>query len=167
MRSAIYYFPVLVIIALLGSQSHHRLAVFSDEIALWRDASAKSPNKARPHNNLGDALKKAYDLNGAQQHFIRALEIQPDYPDALNNLATLYASVGRSAEATDLLLKALLLNPTHIPARYNLAMQYYEQDLLSDADREYTAIIMQNPYCSEAAFAGQMLKMIHKQILTH
>jgi hypothetical protein len=36
-----------------------RSAVYDDEIALYSDVVAKSPNKARPHNNLCDALKKA------------------------------------------------------------------------------------------------------------
>lgn len=162
MKAAILFLPMLLLISLC-TLSNHRLEVYIDEPTLWLDTVRKSPDKARPHNNLGDALKKIQDLNGAQQHFERALELQPDYPDALNNLAIIFTNTGRKDDAMYLLRKTLLLNPDHIQARYNLAMQYYERNLLNDADREYRTIIELDPFCAEAAFSGQMLKMIQKR----
>jgi Flp pilus assembly protein TadD len=93
--------------AILCVASIVRSSVYHDEISLYSDEVAKSPNKARPHNNLGDALKKAGRYEEAGPYFERALELQPVYPDALNNLATIYGSSGRREEALQLLAQAL------------------------------------------------------------
>jgi tetratricopeptide (TPR) repeat protein len=142
-----------------------RAAVYKDEVTLWRDTALKSPGKARPLNGLGDALKKAGDLEEARRHLERALELQPDYADALNNLATIYCKIGRNDECYELLLKALSLNSSHVPARYNLALYYYQKGLLEDAIQEYNSIIMIEPLSEEAVFAGQMLLMIQGPLM--
>jgi len=140
-----------------------RSAVYEDEVTLYSDIVAKSPNKARPHNNLGDALKKAGRIEEAVPHFLRALEFQPGYPDALNNLATVYNSSGRREEALQLLSQALSLDPGHLQARSNLAITFYEQGMLSEASQQYAVIIELAPYSKEAAFARKMLSMIRQR----
>jgi len=151
------------LLLLLSGLTCMRARVYENERSLWRDTALKSPGKARTHNNLGDALKKAGDLEEARLHLERALELQPNYADALNNLATIYCNIGRQNETFVLLHKALSLNSGHIQARYNLALQYYQNGLFEDAIQEYNAIIRINPDSKEAAFAGQMLTMIQKQ----
>jgi len=135
---------------------------YVDEAALWQDTILKSPQKARPHNNLGHALKNAGRLDEAAHSFERAIELNPDYPDALNNLSTIYNSTGRKQDALDLLRRTLSLNPGHLQAKYNLALQYYEMGLFSDAVREYSQLIEISPYSKEAAFARQMLLLIQR-----
>ena len=140
-----------------------RSAVYDDEISLYTDMVAKSPHKARPHNNLGDALKKAGRFKEAGPHFERALELQPAYPDALNNLATIYNRSGRRQEALQLLLRALALEPGHRQARSNLAMTYYEQGMLYEAEQQFSFIIQAAPYSREAVFARKMLSLIQRR----
>lgn len=64
---------------------------YSSEVRLWEDAARKSPHKARVHNNLGDAYRQAGELDRARASFVRALEIEPDYLLARNNLRALEA----------------------------------------------------------------------------
>ncbi len=143
-----------------------RSAAFEDERALWLDTAAKSPGKARPHNNFGHALKDLGEFDDAMLQFEWAIRIDPEYPDALNNLATMYGNMGRKDAALALLQKTIVLNPGHVAARFNLALRYYESGLFTEAIREYDAIIEINPYSKEAAFARQMLGMIQKQTAT-
>lgn len=150
----------VLLVAALMTAAFLRASVYHDEVSLYTDAVAKSAGKARPHNNLGHALKAAGRFAEAGMQFERALEIQPDYPDALNNLSTLYQSQGRPDEALTLLRRALALEPGHVPSRFNLAMAFYESGLHADAAREYGIIITLAPLSKEAAFARKMLAVI-------
>ena len=151
------------LITALGVASFVRSAVYEDEIVLYTDIVAKSPNKARPHNNLGENLKKAGRIAEAQQHLERALMIQPNYPDAMNNLATIFGSTGRKGDAVALLQQCLILAPGHAQARFNLAIQFYERGMVAEAVREYELLIATAPQTKEAAFAVKMLQMIRSR----
>jgi Flp pilus assembly protein TadD len=151
------------LLAVLSAVTISRSAIYKDEVSLYTDIVAKSPNKARPHNNLGDALKKAGRFDEAGPCFERALQLQPDYPDALNNLATIYGSSGRRQEALQLLSRALALDPGHRQARFNLAITFYEQGMLAEAEQQYAILVQTAPQSKEAAFAGKMLRMIQSR----
>lgn len=79
---------VLMLTAVLGVASHQRNALFADEIALWRDAAARTPDYGRPHIMLGyalfnqglyeearDALKTGCDLDPLDEQAAAALEL--------------------------------------------------------------------------------------------
>lgn len=147
-------------LAALCVASIARNSIFDTEVDLYSSAVERSPGKARPHNNLGDALKKAGRIDEALTQFEQALIIKPDYPDAMNNLATVYNFHNRRQEARTLLLHALELQPGHIQARYNLAMTLYDEGLIRDAEEQFRVIILLRPGSSEAAFARKMLAMM-------
>ncbi len=159
----IRFIMITVMLVTLGAMSFARSSIYEDEVSLYTDIVSRSPDKARPHNNLGDALKKAGKFEEAQMHFERALAIQPAYPDALNNLATMYTSSGRREEALQLLSQTLSLDPRHLQARSNLAMILYEQGLLLEMSQQYAIIIQLAPYSKEAVFARKMLSMIQQR----
>ena len=157
------FFMITIMLVTLAAMSHERSAIYENEVTLYTDIVARSPNKARPQNNLGDALKKAGRFKEAGPRFERALALQPEYPDALNNLATIYNSSGRQEEALQLLSHALSLDPGHLQARYNLAITLYERGMLSDASQQYAIIIDLAPYSKEGIFARKMLTMIQQR----
>jgi len=72
---------------------------YRSEIALWEDTVGKSPDKARPHNNLGYAYLVAGRHREARVEFLTALRIDPEYPLAAANLkATETALAGKALE---------------------------------------------------------------------
>ncbi len=152
-----------LIVLLFTGTSFARSAVYETEVTLYTDTAAKSPQKARPHNNLGNALKEAHRIPEAIVQLQQALALKPDYPDALNNLGTIYGSIGKREEGLSLLQRALELDPGHLQARYNLAMHYYENGMLPEAEQEYRLLIQLAPRSKEAAFAYKMLAMIGRQ----
>lgn len=153
----------VLLLLVLSAASWKRNAFYVDAITLWSDAARKSPNKARPYNNLGLMLKDSNRIPEAMQEFERAVELQPGNAFALNNLATLYCSVGRRDECAALLKKAISFKPDYVQARYNLAMYCYEAGLLDEALREYSAIVQIDPSSNEAAFARPMIADIRDQ----
>jgi len=150
----------VALLVILCATTMVRSVVFEDEVVLYTDVVGKSPNKARPHNNLGDALIKAARYKEAGPHFERALELQPDFPDALNNLATVYNNAGRVQEAVQLFSRALGFNPGHLKARFSLAFLYYDQGMLSEAEQQFAILMRIAPGSSDAIFARKMLAKI-------
>ena len=66
-----------------------RNEVYRSEVALWEDTVRSSPLKARPYNNLGHAYFLAGNLAQAERAYLTAIDLNPDYWLAENNLARL------------------------------------------------------------------------------
>lgn len=75
-----------LIIPLLMWCTISRNMFYADPVMLWSDAVRKSPNKARPHNNLGHAYYLAGDLDRAIAEFRVALSLDPGHYPAQENL---------------------------------------------------------------------------------
>ncbi len=157
------YFIMASLLILMSVITWNRNSLYKTPLLLWQDTVKKSPNKARPHNNLGYVLKNLGDIDGAQHQFELSNQLIPDDPNVLNNLATIYSSRGRKAEAVKLLQKALVYEPMHKDARYNLALLYYQLGLVEEAKQECLLIIQYWPISNEAIFARQLLIMIENQ----
>lgn len=84
---------LVLTLALLTVQ---RNELYGDPVLLWSDTVAKSPRKARPHNNLGHAYAMRGDWDNAIEEFRIAARLDPDYALAQQNLRDAYLhSVGR------------------------------------------------------------------------
>ncbi len=113
-----------------------------------------TPNDAAIQANLGHVyfMRERFDL--AEQHYKRAISLQPRFTDAKNNLARVYieTSQNRLAEA---LLKEVLLDLTYVDfprayanygvlefnrKRYKLAISYLKKSLEKDRENCFTHI---------------------------
>lgn len=73
-----------------------RNMLYQDQVSLWSDAAAKSPHKARPHNNLGHAYALEGEWDRAIDEFRLAVQLDQNYILAQNNLRNAYLhQVGR------------------------------------------------------------------------
>jgi tetratricopeptide (TPR) repeat protein len=66
-----------------------RNQVYQNEMTLWEDTVAKSPNKARAHNNLGYAYLLAQRKAEARRELSVALQLDPQLYQAQYNLRRL------------------------------------------------------------------------------
>jgi len=82
-----------VVVAVLLLLTMRRNEVWLDPLTLWRDALAKSPNKARVSANVGIMLHQAGKAEEAIPYYCRALEIEPD-----NSRYRAYLDVALSAK---------------------------------------------------------------------
>jgi tetratricopeptide (TPR) repeat protein len=82
---------------LLGGFTVSRNMVYRSEISLWEDTAAKSPGKARVHNNLGYAYERAGRFAEARESYLRALAIDPGHARARGNLDGLDQAFTRSS----------------------------------------------------------------------
>ena len=102
--------------------TYQRNNVWGDAIALWRDCVAKSPNKARPYNNLGVALTHAGQVDAAIKNYNIALKINPDYGNAHYNLGYILAKTGNLKKGIAHLTRAIELEPNSYEAHNNLGI---------------------------------------------
>lgn len=76
----------------------------------------------RVHSALGATLSASGKQQQAQLEFAKALELAPDHPSVLNNLALSYALDGKHAEAERLLRRAARVKEADAKTRQNLAL---------------------------------------------
>jgi cytochrome c-type biogenesis protein CcmH/NrfG len=92
-------------------------SIISDRLKVGVAELAVSPKAV-------DELHRAYDARGdvekAQQHLQKAIEISPNFEEALNNLGTYYYRDGRFDTAANLFQRALKANPNSFAAQVNL-----------------------------------------------
>ena len=73
-----------------------RNELYRDPVLLWSDTVEKSPQKAKPHNNLGHAYALRDDWDRAIEEFRTATRLDPNYVLAQKNLRDAYLhQVGR------------------------------------------------------------------------
>jgi tetratricopeptide (TPR) repeat protein len=111
---------LLVVTILLAVTAHARNMVWKDGITLWSDAIVKSPNKARPINNLGRAYQEMGQHQEAVKYLVKAIALQPNFAMAHNNLGISYAGKGERDAAIRKFRDALLIDPGLVTAHNNL-----------------------------------------------
>ncbi|MBN1670245.1 MAG: tetratricopeptide repeat protein [Kiritimatiellae bacterium] len=128
-----------------GWATHRRNETWRDELALWRDVVAKSPNKGRGHNNLGLALAAMGRLDEAAAQYSRALEVDPFYGKAHHNLGLIFA--GRKDYDAALLhfSAALELDPRNEDLPGNLGAAFANAGDYTNAVVQFSEAVRRNP----------------------
>jgi len=128
---------LLLYLVLLGVATYERNKVWQGQVAFWEDAAEKSPDKARPHNNLGLYYYGSGDDGRAEKEFLRALELDTEYPEAFNNLGMINIRKGDTDKAEGYLNRALELKPRYSHAFNNLGAIYVDRGDLEKAEKAF------------------------------
>ena len=93
----------LVTLAVLSSivLTHRRNTDFQSEVAIWSDTVAKQPDNSLAHTNLGLAIARQGNFEGAIPHYRRAIELNPMLEQAYLNLEIALENLGRTTEARE------------------------------------------------------------------
>jgi len=142
--------PAGAMLLLLALLTFNRNRIWRDELSLWVDTVSKSPDKARPLNNLGYIYNREGLYRPALRVLSRANEIEGDYPEALLNLAITYRHLDRLEEAEAACLMALRLKPEY-PEAFNCRGDILRlQGKSGEAEKAYLSALELNPRFSEA-----------------
>ncbi|MDD5692513.1 MAG: tetratricopeptide repeat protein [Candidatus Omnitrophica bacterium] len=137
------YLPLIILLPVIAGYSlltYKRNFVWQNETTLWSDAARKSPNKARPFYNLGNAYADNGNLQEAEKAFLRAYQLKPDIENA-NNLAAIYADQGQIDKAISIWETIVARSPNFTTAHFNLAVFYYKQGKYDPAIRHCDKLI--------------------------
>ena len=147
------WFKVLAMIlvaAVFALWTYDRNTVWQDEVALWKDCIKKSPGKDRPYYNLGLALEKSGQSEGAIQSYLQAVRINPNHFQAYNNLGVAHAEKAMLEQAVEYYSISLRINPVFDRAHHNLGLALARQGKLDPAIRHFTEALRINPYYANA-----------------
>jgi tetratricopeptide (TPR) repeat protein len=89
---------------------------YRDPAVIWADTVAKRPENARAHNNLAWVLQRQGKSDEANEHFARALELQPNYVTGHYNWGVALLDQHRVPEAIAQFQAAVRLEPNHADA---------------------------------------------------
>jgi tetratricopeptide (TPR) repeat protein len=91
----------------------------------FRQLQHKVPKQAVKEYNKGRTAFRKGDKETALNHFQNAVQIDPDFADAHNDLGVLLAKVGNTGEAAEQFQRAITLAPDHTIALGNLSLALY------------------------------------------
>ncbi|MBU7011755.1 MAG: tetratricopeptide repeat protein [Theionarchaea archaeon] len=102
------------------------------------------------HNNYAILLYEINRFEEAEDHYKKALDINPEDADAHNNYAILLYEINRFEEAEDHYKKALDINPEYADAHYNYAILLEEINRFEEAEDHYKKALNINPEDAKA-----------------
>ena len=108
-----------VLLCVLAVLTVYRGTVWANDIALWEDTVKHAPGKARVWFNLGGAQLNT-DPEKARAAFERALELQPNYVEALYDIGVIEQRKGNWAVALAYYERASKTDPGYWPAWNNM-----------------------------------------------
>jgi len=109
-----------MILVVLGVGTWVRAGVYATSETLWLDTVTKNPEAWMAQYNLGLALGKAGRIDGAIEHFQRAVQLKPGFAEAHNYLGTALLQDGKVTEAIEQYRQALRIKPDYVEAQVNL-----------------------------------------------
>ena len=117
---------------------------------LYADNAPEIPQQAMKLNQRGlsHLHKKEYDQ--AIASFREALQIQPEYPDALDNLGKVLDATGKHAEAMADFDKAIKIAPNNAAAYADRGMALFHEGRYEEAAASYRQAIEHHKDFSEA-----------------
>lgn len=123
-------------------------------IEKFNAAAAVVPNCHDCYYNIGYAQLQKKDEKAAEAAWLKALEVKPDYAEALNGLATLYNNQKRFDEATAMSTKAASASGGggSADAIYNQGIILWNQGKIPEAKAKFEEALKANPSHAEANF---------------
>ncbi len=137
---------LLAVLFVFSVAAYRRNGVWADEVTLWEDTLRKSPNKARPYNNLGMAHGKRGDYDKEISYCLEAVAKDPDFFYAYNNLGVAYGQKGETEKEIEYYEKAIAINPRLVTTHVNLGAAYGKKGELEKALAILDRAIQMDPY---------------------
>jgi tetratricopeptide (TPR) repeat protein len=120
---------------LLLSELYRVQAKFDLAIQEIREAIGLDPTQPQLYVQLGTLQSGTNNAGGAEISFKKALELDPHFLAAVQALAGLYQTLGRSLDAEREIRYGIELDPSRVELRKSLALLYYSQQRKPEAEQ--------------------------------
>jgi tetratricopeptide (TPR) repeat protein len=143
---------------------------YRSELRLWEDTVAKRPRNFLAHHFLAASLEAAGDVQRAGQHYVRALQIEPDFYRSHAAVGRLLAADSRVSEAELHLHRAIELAPERGEARFILGALLAQQGRTNEAlvqfakaESDYADnVVFQYNYAHALQAAGRVAESVRR-----
>lgn len=137
----------IIIISLFSLWTWQRNQVWGNNLTLWSDVMAKSPNSERACNNLGTVYHDRKQYREAEQLFLRAIRLAPESRQAYVSLGSLYITQNRYQEAMQMLQTGMAKQPYLNGARiyHYMGIIYGKTGLYQEAINAAQTALQLNP----------------------
>jgi len=102
--------------------SYRHLGRFDEARKYFEEGLKRDPKNVACLFNIGFIEERQGDTSGAEDNFQQALRLNPNFPEALLELANLRTKDKKYSEAADLLRRYVKVSPSPAPGYYKLAM---------------------------------------------
>ncbi len=116
-----------------GARAHHLMAVTAD------------PNFAPGYISLGLVEKASKNYEAAEHALKKALSLQPQNHEILNNLGNLYTDMGDPGKGLDLIERSLQIVPHSVMTLYNRAVALQHLGRHGEATQQYKQVLEAEP----------------------
>ncbi len=144
---------LLIAVTALLSLTFLRNRVYENSVSVWKSMVEASPNKRRPHQNLGQALSTAGKLHEALNEFKIVLSLDDDgsvpMRDIYREIGVVYFRLGLFDESVIAWQKGLQFAPSDSGLLNNLAIAFLKLKRLDEAVSHARAAAQNNPYMPE------------------
>jgi Flp pilus assembly protein TadD len=130
-----------ILISIMSLWTYHRAAMWGDDIALWKDVVSKSPEKSRPHNNLGAILRDKNYIRESLPYFEKAVLLDPENSEAHKSHIDALYRLGRLHEALISSETYVRLWPDKSDGHTNLAIILQNTGRVAEAVKHYERAI--------------------------
>jgi len=118
------------------------------------DDYSQAPDKSAViWNKMGMAYHHLFAVDEARRDYLRALQLRPDYPEALNNLGAIYYARKNYGKALKYYQKALQHNPQSAPIYSNLGTAYFARGKVNEGIEAYRKAFAIDPHVFESGSA--------------
>ena len=140
------------LLLILSVLTWRQCGMYANLPTLWQITLARNPNCWMAHGSLGDWLSTRGRPIAAEEHFRKAVEINPAYAEGHYNLANTLSAQGKWAEAIQHYEQALQLKPRYAGALNNLGIALTGQGRLAEAVQCFERAIEIRPDFARAQF---------------
>ncbi len=134
-----------VVVVLLGGVTAYRDRDWKSDRALFGSVVRTDPGSSFGHFNLGNSLRDAGDLEGAEREWRETLRLDPAHSGAMTQLGSLSAVKGDIGMAERWFRAALDADPGNAMARYNLALVFEKTGRPEEAAVQYDLFLQNVP----------------------
>lgn len=134
---------------------------FSEAIEVYYKAMKINAGSTNILNNLADInLYKMKNIDEAKNLLSKAIDLDPDFTPALNNLGNAYMLSGEKDKAEKIFSEIILKDPKNVQAYGNLAVLYEDRGDIIKAKSMLAKVMMINP---NDVRANQMMEKLSRK----
>lgn len=145
-QAGLSFLLIIVFVVISSFQLNH----WRNGVVLARHTLDVIGKNSGTFNNLGNALARRGQTDDAILQYKEALQLKPDYPDALNNLGNALVQKGNITGAVSQYTEALRLDPGNVKVHFNIAVAFAILKRDQNAVSHYREVLIIKPDFVEA-----------------